>query len=65
MILVMDYFTTTELAARMKVKRQTVVLWIKAGKVAATRTPGLRGQYRIPAAEAERLEQLIAPQQVA
>jgi len=56
----MDYLTTRELADRLKVKPQTVVLWIKAGRVSAIRTPGDRGRYRIPVTEAERLEKTAA-----
>jgi excisionase family DNA binding protein len=37
-----DYLTTGQAAARMGVSRQSVLVWIKEGKLPALRTPGGR-----------------------
>lgn len=44
---------TRAVAKALNVERQTVVLWIKDGKIRAAQTPG--GQYRIPQSELDRL----------
>ncbi len=41
-----SYFTTTQAARRLSVSPDTVLKWVKAGKLASYRTPG--GHYRIP-----------------
>ena len=46
-----DYFTTTEAAKLLSVAPDTVLKWVKAGKVKSYRTLG--GHFRIPANELE------------
>ncbi len=41
-----DYYTTTEAAKHLAVSPDTVLKWVKAGKIASYRTPG--GHARIP-----------------
>lgn len=48
-----DYLTTSEAAKLMAVSPDTVLKWVKAGKVESYRTLG--GHFRIPAAALERL----------
>ena len=42
-----DLLTTTEVADRLRVTRQTVARWVRGGKIAAHRLPS--GVIRIPA----------------
>jgi excisionase family DNA binding protein len=44
---VKSYFTTSQAARLLSVSPDTVLKWVKAGKLASYRTPG--GHYRIPA----------------
>lgn len=48
-----DYFTTTEAARLLAVAPDTVLKWVKAGKVKSYRTLG--GHFRIPATELDGL----------
>lgn len=47
--------SAAEAARRYGVNKSTMTRWIKAGKVAAMRTPG--GQWRLRATDVERLIQ--------
>jgi excisionase family DNA binding protein len=42
-----DYLTTGQAAERMGVSRQTVLDWIKAGRLPALRGPGPRSRHLI------------------
>jgi excisionase family DNA binding protein len=46
--------TTQEVADRLRVKIITVQRWLHAGKLRGTKLPG--GDWRVPAAEVERME---------
>jgi excisionase family DNA binding protein len=48
-----DFYTIVELAARLRVSRDTIDRWVKGGLIAVVRLPS--GHYRIPLAEVERL----------
>ncbi|MFH1581091.1 MAG: helix-turn-helix domain-containing protein [Pseudomonadota bacterium] len=47
------HFTTTEVARLLSVAPDTVLKWVKAGKIGAYLTPG--GHSRIPAEEVEKM----------
>lgn len=42
-----DLLSTNECAALAKVNRRTIVTWIHAGSLEASRLPGKRGHYRV------------------
>jgi excisionase family DNA binding protein len=46
--------STGEFARAVGVSRRLVTEWVLDGHVSATRTPGVRGSYRIPRSELER-----------
>ena len=48
-----DYFTTTEAANLLSVSPDTVLKWVRAGKIESYRTPG--GHSRIPSEAVARL----------
>lgn len=54
-----DYFTTTQAARLLSVSADTVLKWVRAGKIASYRTPG--GHFRI----ARRAVELLLPAEAA
>ena len=51
--MIKDYYTTTEAARKLAVSADTVLKWVKAGKIDSYRTPG--GHARIPKEAVETL----------
>jgi excisionase family DNA binding protein len=50
-----ELLTVEEVAARLKVHRETVRAWLRHGRLRGTRPGGTRLGWRIPASELERL----------
>jgi excisionase family DNA binding protein len=50
-----EYLTVPEVATRLKVKPETVRVWLRQGKLRGARLGGKKAGYRIPRTEVEHL----------
>lgn len=50
-----QHYTVSELAKLLKMRPQTIRMWIREEKIKAVRFGGPNGDYRIPESEAVRL----------
>lgn len=56
-----SFLTPAEAAERLRVEPDTVRRWIRTGVLPASRTPGMRGRYRIHSAD---LQLVLEPARV-